>query len=242
MAAPTPHAAAEPTGLRDRKAAATRAAIGDALAERLKSRRLAEITVDELAHAAQVSRQTFFNYFATKEFALDFIYARWLFEGQATAREAGLRGVDEIVHLFEAIGRRVNESPLRAREVLMWFAGRPLGLPQPSLSAADRERLSPAQAHEPLRPLRDQLLGAVAEARRAGQLTATGSDYQMAHLLGVLLCGGTIVGHSTPDQNWEALYRHHALHALGVAKRGGARTRPAPRTKPGKTNHRRKRT
>ena len=57
--------AAERVGLRERKAAATRLAIGRALSQRLVARNLGEITVDELAEAAGVSRMTVFNYFPT---------------------------------------------------------------------------------------------------------------------------------------------------------------------------------
>lgn len=55
------------TGLRELKKARTRDAIAAEAVELFTSRGFDEVTVDEIAAAAQVSKKTVFNYFPTKE-------------------------------------------------------------------------------------------------------------------------------------------------------------------------------
>ncbi len=208
-------------GLRERKAAATRLALAEALSERIKTRLVADVTVDEVAAAAGVSRMTFFNYFPTKEHALEHLFCVWLYREQCARRDRGLRGAAAIVHLFESFGARVAESPTRARQIMAWFAVRPLERGEPAFGAADRALLSPTRAHEPLRMGREALPELIAEARKFDGVRAGGSDYELGHMLGVLLFGGAMIGHSRPDHDWRATYRHHVTRALGID--------PAPR-------------
>lgn len=58
------------TGLRERKKAETRAAIGRAILHLSVARGLDAVTADEIAQAANVSVRTFHNYFGSKEDAL----------------------------------------------------------------------------------------------------------------------------------------------------------------------------
>lgn len=58
------------TGRRDRKKAATRQALHEAALRLALERGPAEVTVDEIADAADVSRRTFNNYFPSKEAAV----------------------------------------------------------------------------------------------------------------------------------------------------------------------------
>jgi AcrR family transcriptional regulator len=55
------------TGLRERKKRQTREAIAQAAADLFAQKGFAAVTVDDVARAADVSRQTVFNYFPSKE-------------------------------------------------------------------------------------------------------------------------------------------------------------------------------
>jgi len=236
-----------PVGLRERKAAATRAAIVEALSRRLESRALSDISVDELATAAGISRMTFFNHFATKEHALEHFFVSWLYREQCEARRAGLTGVADVVHLFEAMGRYVAATPNHARQVMAFFAGRPVGRPPAPFVRADRELIAPDLAHEDITYGRHRFPAAVAQARRDGDVTVASSDEELGHMLGVLAFGGAFVGHSDPQRDWLRTYRHNALRALGLdldwdprrsssAKRTEATTRGGPTTRGRATN------
>lgn len=59
-----------PAGLRERKREATRSRIASEAARLATERGVAGVTADEIAHAADISRATFFRFFATKETAI----------------------------------------------------------------------------------------------------------------------------------------------------------------------------
>lgn len=209
-------------GLRERKAASTREALAEALAERLVDRAVSDVTVDELTSAVGVSRVTFFNYFPTKEHALDHIFVAWLFGVQCGAEARGLVGVDLALHVFDAMGAWVATAPARARRVLAWFAERPRERPLPELTQADRERIAPGFGHVAPRLVRDLFRDAVERARADGVLSGPSTDLERAHMLGALFLGGGLVGHSLPGLDWRAMYRHHVRVALGLGPEGAA--------------------
>ncbi len=73
-----------PASLRERKKAATRKLLRRAALELVAERGLSNVTVEDIAEAAEVSPRTFFNYFPSKEAVLF---------GGDPERAAGLRGV-----------------------------------------------------------------------------------------------------------------------------------------------------
>lgn len=87
-----------PLGLRDRKKVQVRAALVDAAMRLFHERGFDAVTVDEIAAAGDVSRRTFFRYFATKEAV---VFARR--EAQLEAFRALLEGDPGAP--FEAIRR-----------------------------------------------------------------------------------------------------------------------------------------
>ena len=68
--ASTPSAVGPPVSLRERKKLATRRLLRRAALELVADRGLANVTVEDIAEAAEVSPRTFFNYFPSKEAAL----------------------------------------------------------------------------------------------------------------------------------------------------------------------------
>lgn len=214
-----------PPTLRDRRAAELRLRVVRALEARLTSRNLADISVDDLVAEAGISRMTFFNHFPTKESAVDYLMTVFLVELEGAL--AATRGVALVKGVFARMGDEMAENPARMRRILAHFVARDPTQPMPVLTVAERALVAPGQ------PTRGGLVGlgglflrAIAEARADGDLTAEGSDYELAHYLGSLANGAAHVGHSSPDTDWKQLFRRHAHRALGLFERPDA---PAPR-------------
>jgi AcrR family transcriptional regulator len=90
------------TGLRERKKAATREALGDAAWSLCVQHGLDGVTVEQIARAAGVSLRTFFNYFSSKEEA---VVAGDTATAEAFVREFAARPAGEpvLVALREAL-------------------------------------------------------------------------------------------------------------------------------------------
>jgi AcrR family transcriptional regulator len=122
----------EPTGRRERKKAATRRALQEAALRLVAERGFDNVTVEDIADAADVSKRTFFNYFTSKEQAV-------LGRDPATA-DSVRRALRE---------RPAAESPLRSLHAVLgqvaadyagsrsdWLARRRLIRSEPRLLAA----------------------------------------------------------------------------------------------------------
>ncbi|WP_420750935.1 TetR/AcrR family transcriptional regulator [Rhodococcus sp. O3] len=129
-------------GLRDRKKAATRAALGAAAARLARARGIEAVTADAIAAEAGVSTRTFHNYFASKEEAvlehLDALLQNWLqrlrdrpsdehvwdaIEAAALEVVAEIDDFDELCAMFEL----VEQSPaLVSRSIEMQTRTAPL--------------------------------------------------------------------------------------------------------------------
>ncbi|HWD64817.1 MAG TPA: TetR family transcriptional regulator [Solirubrobacteraceae bacterium] len=67
---PTPARSPDPAGRRERKKAATRRALEEVALQLVSERGFDHVTVEDIADGADVSKRTFFNYFASKEEAV----------------------------------------------------------------------------------------------------------------------------------------------------------------------------
>lgn len=79
-------------GRREEKRTAVRRKILDVCAELFKTKGFDETSVDEITHGAEISRQTFFNYFTGKEAVLTELGLEWL-RSQAAAPRAGMQAI-----------------------------------------------------------------------------------------------------------------------------------------------------
>lgn len=114
----------EPTGLRERKKAETRKAIGQAVFYLALERGLDAVTADDVAAAANVSVRTFHNYFDSKQEAL---IAAWRSEVQVHVdalrdRPAGEPILLSLEHVFSGIAATVVDRPgsIAASTELVW--------------------------------------------------------------------------------------------------------------------------
>lgn len=217
----------ERPGLRARKAARTRLAIAAALEERLLDRDLHDISVDELAEAANVSRMTFFNYFPSKRDAVDFLLVTMVYRIEATIHREQLRGVAAIERTFEMMGDHVAEGPNRIRRIYALHMARPPG-PLPELTLADRLQLTPDLDFE-LMSLGFLFVRCVEEAQQDG-VAIVGSPYEVSHFLGGLMNGAALIGQRPEDDtDYKQLFRRHARRALGLLGAEGMRDPKPPR-------------
>lgn len=217
---------AAPFGLRARKHARTRAALADALETALRTKDFVDVTVEELAAAADVSRATFFNYFDSKNQALDYVLSKWLLAIQVELDGHGLSGIPAIVRAFERMGERVQSNPIAFVRVVSGIG--PVRRPLPALTAAEVFLLT-GRREPVLLPLGSGqlLLREVARARADGLLVVPGTDFEIAHLLGGVLIGAGTVGHSTPGLDFAALYRGHVARVLRLDIGDSAGRKPA---------------
>ena len=130
------------TGLRERKKLRTRRALGAAALELAVTHGLAEVTIEQIAEAADVSPRPFFNYFSSKEEAVvaaDVERARDMGERLAgrPADEPVLEAVRAVMH------EMVGDHP-RSRE---WIAQARLVKSEPSLVPQQLAAYVAAEAH-----------------------------------------------------------------------------------------------
>jgi AcrR family transcriptional regulator len=107
-----------PAGLRERKKRQTRESIVRAAAELFAERGFDAVTVDEVARAANVSRQTVFNYFRSKE---EMLFDRdreveAALVGALREREPGTSVVDVFRAHTEAFWRRLEATGMAPNE------------------------------------------------------------------------------------------------------------------------------
>lgn len=130
------------TGLRERKKLRTRRALGAAALELAVAHGLAEVTVEQIAEAADVSPRTFFNYFSSKEEAVvaaDVDRARDMGE-RVAARPAG----EPVLEAVRAVMHEMLGDAPRSRE---WIAQARLVKTEPSLVPQQLAAYAAAEAH-----------------------------------------------------------------------------------------------
>jgi len=108
-----------PESLTVRKQRATRARIAAAAAQSVAENGLAGATVEQIAHAAEIGRATFFRYFSSKEDAVaEGLTTHWLDlitaaiarqPAQLSASEAVVAALEDLGDGFDAISGQVRE-------------------------------------------------------------------------------------------------------------------------------------
>jgi AcrR family transcriptional regulator len=136
--------------LRERKFAKTKLALLQAALDRMKTKRLSDITVKELCEEVQVSEATFFNYFPKKEDLLHYFIKIWTLEVLFYARDAAgpEAGLSFVEHVFDFTGRELAEHPRPMLEIIAQMAVDPhrtgCEASRQALSLAERLQALPA--------------------------------------------------------------------------------------------------
>jgi len=105
--------------LRERKQSKTRLAIYDACMNALKIKRLADIKVEEICEAVEISRGTFFTYFPRKQDVIFYGIRLWSIKigWVADQRPKEKLGVPFIEYMFNKLASDIKKSPMLWREV-----------------------------------------------------------------------------------------------------------------------------
>lgn len=110
---PAPARPTGPTGLRARRKASTRAALTSAAQRLVGQRGFDEVTVGDIARAADVSHRTFYRYFASKEDALVAPFRDFMdeFVGLVAARPPDEHPIDSLLATNDAIAAVLPVDP-----------------------------------------------------------------------------------------------------------------------------------
>jgi AcrR family transcriptional regulator len=103
-----------------RKQKATRARIAAAAAQSVAENGLAGATIEQIAHAAEIGRATFFRYFSSKEDAVaEGLTTHWLdlITAAIARQQAELSGTDAVVAAFEDLGDGFDVISGQVREL-----------------------------------------------------------------------------------------------------------------------------
>jgi AcrR family transcriptional regulator len=104
--------------LRQRKAAATRLALLEALLEALGRQGFDQLRVKDLCHRAAISEPTFFKYFPSKVDLLTYFLQLWSIETRCRAeREAPSSGIEYLLVVFDAAAAAWTRHPRLMVEV-----------------------------------------------------------------------------------------------------------------------------
>jgi len=126
--------------LRERKAARVRHSLITASMARMSESSFDAVRIADLCRVAEITEQTFFNYFPHKRLLLSHIILLWGIETEYHARrfEEGRSAVATIEEVFALMAAKIESNPRVAAELLAQQASR-RGPPQfPTITVADR--------------------------------------------------------------------------------------------------------
>ena len=207
--------------LRERKYAATKAALLEAVLARLNDQTLESISVKEVCQEVQVSETTFFNYFPSKPAVIFYLVQLWSiragWEMQQTLAQGGGH-LDALCTLFDLTAEQVVQSPGVMGEIVAWQARNrnkvvfvPLTPAEYALHFADNADIEQFEARGI-----DQLLGAQLQgALQAGELPAESDLPALALALMAIFFVTPILLQQRPDVDVKDAYRRQ-LQLVGL--------------------------
>ena len=164
--------------LRERKYAAAKAALLNAVLARLNDQALDSISVKEVCREVEVSETTFFNYFASKQAVIFYLVQIWSITANWEMRQTLAQGgghLDAICTLFDLTAEQVDQMPGVMGEIVSWQTRKRDRVAFTPLTRAEYARHFPDKAGIEQLEARgiDQLLGAQLHAAlQAGELAA----------------------------------------------------------------------
>lgn len=201
--------------LRERKHAQTKIALAQAVMERLRTKRLKDISVKEVCETIPVSEVTFYNYFPKKTDVLVYILQLWRLEMQwhLLVWEGKKSNLEVIETYFDFAARGVEEYPGVMAEALAYFTQKRGCVHFDDLSSAEKilafpELIGIEEIQLPTNPKEKKLLEKyVTKAIEAGELPATIDIHFVIHTLDALFIGSMMAFHTDEPVLLRQLYQ-----------------------------------
>jgi AcrR family transcriptional regulator len=207
--------------LRERKYAATKAALLEAVLARLNDQTLESISVKEVCRELPVSEATFFNYFASKQAVIFYLVHIWsinaAWEMQQTLAQGGGH-LDAICTLFDLTAEQIVETPGVMGEIVAWQTRKREGVTFTPLTRAEYALHFPGKAGIEKLPAQgiDQLLGAQLQAAlQDGELPPDTDLLALALTLMAIFFVTPILLQQQPDADLKDAF-HRQLQLVGL--------------------------
>ncbi|MBD3306916.1 hypothetical protein GF339_10825 [candidate division KSB3 bacterium] len=205
----------EEISLRERKYAQTKIALAQALRERLRHKRLREISVKEVCETIPVSEVTFYNYFPKKTDVLAYTLKLWYLEAGWHLKqwEASKRNIEIVEAFFEFTARSIEEYPQAMNETLVFFLQQRSDLYFTEISLAEKllaypdlegiEQITVPQNSQEEKILKPYVINAI----EAGELPEDADPEMVLNMLESILFGAVMVLHESDPAKIRPFYR-----------------------------------
>jgi len=162
--------------LRERKYAATKAALMNALISRLKNQSLDEIAVNDICRDVMVSETTFFNYFPSKQAVIGYRVQLWsistIWEIHLQLAKGGGH-LDAIRTLFDLTAQAEEKTPGIMREVVVFQVRDKMSFPPLTLAEyAYHFPAIPDITHIESDGVQQMIIGQLEAAQKSGELAS----------------------------------------------------------------------
>ena len=202
--------------LRERKYAQTKVALAQQFMERMRTKRLAEISVKEVCETIPISEVTFYNYFPEKTDIFIYIMHIWHVEmlWKLAQWEKDKSNIEIIETWFEAVCQEVEDYPVAMSEVLSFIAQQRGEVIFPPMSVAEKMLAFPNYEGIEAFEVRDRhckedsmLKPYLERAVASGELPKD-ADVEEAHrMLDVIFLGGLMTLHDQEPGVLRSIYR-----------------------------------
>ena len=214
--------------LRERKHAKTKVALANVAIERLKKKRLKDISVKELCEAIPISEVTFYNYFSQKTDVLVYILQLWQLEIQWHLKkwEKEKSNLDIVESYFDLAAQELEEHPLVLKEALAFFSQRRGDVEFEDMSAAEKllaypdlpgiEKIRLSKRPKEKKVLKPYVEKAIAQ----GELPESTDPELISNILNSLFIGTLMSLHDHDPKQMKPTLRHmlrllwKGLHAI----------------------------
>jgi len=201
--------------LRERKHAQTKKALAEALLERLREKRLRDISVKELCEALPISEVTFYNYFSEKKDVLLYLMQLWYLEMRwhLLQWEQTKTNLEIIEAWFDFTAQKTEETPWMMSEIIIYMVQRRGCIDLKEMSAAEKIWIFPEfegieQIVFPADMDKEQvLIPYLQKAIEAGELPLTTNVVQAGDILDAIFHGGLISLNQRGTLQLRSLYR-----------------------------------